>query len=260
MHKEAWVNTMASLVLGALCLFLRWLQDETIFDAETGLARANAPISWLLALALLAALAAVWLLSRRLSGEGPTEPEEALADAPKILSAGLIAAGLAAAGGSALLYFTGSGVLIKIAALLGLLSVPALMFYPSLPRWGALGALLSLNPVLFFSFWIIISYKEHAVNPVVWSYATLILAIAALLLASYRLAGYLFYRAKPRQAVFACCLAPVYGISMIVDDLEGAARLIVGAWAVGMLLILWLLIRNMRPPETEAETETETGE
>ena len=249
---------MAAVVLGAFCVLLRWLQNVNAFDAETGLIVRGSALSWLLALLLLAAVAVLAVLSWNLTRfTAATEPEEALADPPRGLIAVLGAAAMAAAVGSILLFFTGVGVENKFIGLLGLLSVPALMLYPFLPRWGFLGALLSLNPMVFFCYWLVAAYREHAVNPVLWSYAPLILAIACMLLAVYHLAAYIYYRAKPRQAAFFCCLAPVFALTILMDTAAGAARLVLGAWAVGLLALAGLLILNMTPPNLSEEEEEE---
>lgn len=247
---------MASVVMGAFCVLLRWLQNENSFEEETGLIVSGAALSWLLALLLLAAVGVLAFLCWHLNRfDAPTEPEEALNDPPKGLIAVLGTAAMAAAVGSIILFFTGVGVVNKFIGLLGLLAVPALMLYPFLPRWGFLGATLSLNPMVFFCYWLVAAYREYARDPVLWSYAPLVLAIAAMCLACYRLSGYLFYRAKPAKTVFYCCLAPVFALTILMDTATGAARLILGAWAVGLLALAGLLILNMTPPALDGEDE-----
>jgi len=248
MQKEAWIHSLAALILGAFALLLRWLQDITIFEEETGLAVAGAAISRLYTLLILLSILALWVLCRRLKGcTAQTEPELALYGAPKGLGALLAVSALVAGLGCALLYFTGAGLFVKVTALLGLLSLPALLLFPSLPRWGGLGAFLTLFPVVFFGAWMISAYRSYAVNPVVWSYAPLILAIASLLLAVYHLSAYLFYRAKPAETVFVCSVAPLFCLSVVVDDLDLSVRLIAAGWALGLVGLVWLLVRNMSP-------------
>ncbi len=248
MQKESWVHALAALVLGAFALLLRWLQDITIFDAETGLAASGAAVSWLYTLLLLLSVLALLVLCRRLrSCTAQTEPELALDGAPKGLGALLAAASAVAGLGCVLLYFTGAGMLTKITALLGILSIPALLLFPSLPRWGTLGALLTLFPVVFFGSWLISAYRTYAVNPVVWRYAPLILAIAVLLLSAHHLAAYLFYRAKPVETVFVCSMAPLFCLSVVVDELDLGVRMIAAGWALGLVGLVWLLVRNMSP-------------
>ena len=156
-----------------------------------------------------------------------------------------VAAALAAAVGSVFFFFTGSSLLLRVTALLSLLSVPALMLYPYLPRWGALGAVLSLAPVLSFSVYLVAAYREYAGNPVVWSYAPLILAVAAVLYGAFQMSAYLFYRPRPVMAIYSGCLAPVFALGILMDTAAGAARLVLGAWSVGLLALSGLLILNL---------------
>lgn len=241
---------MTSVILGALCILLRWLQTMNVIEEETGLPMQGAALSWILAVVVAVAVAIIWFLSRQLLRDyASTEPELALADPPQALNGALVLVGFVTLVGSAVLFFSGGNIFVRIAALLGILSAPALMFYTSLPHWGGLGAFLSLLPVFFFCYWLVVIYREFARDPVLWSYALLVLSVSALLLAAYRLCGYLFYRAKPVKAVFACCAAPIFSLSILTDSINIGIRLIVGGWAVGLLLIVWLLIVNMQSPE-----------
>lgn len=177
-----------------------------------------------------------------------------MGNAPGVIVAVMTVSGLVAALGCMFLFFNHTNPAMKITALLGLLSVPGLMLYPLLPRWGALGAALALLPVAFFSVWLVVAYRMNAVDPVLWSYAPLVLAVAAVLFAAYRLGSYLFYRARPRSVIAACSVAPVFAITILMDSSAGAARLVLGAWALGLLAMTWLLISNIRPPEDEEES------
>ena len=246
MQRNAWINTISTLVFSAFCALLRWLQNINVFEEETGLVKAGSALNYLVALVAIGAAVALWVLCRPLERySAPTEPEEAFADAPRGLMAVLVAAALAAAVGSVFFFFTGSSLLLRVTALLSLLSVPALMLYPYLPRWGALGAVLSLAPVLSFSVYLVAAYREYAGNPVVWSYAPLILAAAAVLYGAFQMSAYLFYRPRPVMAIYSGCLAPVFALGILMDTAAGAARLVLGAWSVGLLALSGLLILNL---------------
>ncbi len=260
MQKNAWVNTISTLVFSAFCVLLRWLQNINVFEEETGLVREGSALNYLVALAAIGSAVVLWLLCRPLSRcTAPTEPEEAFANAPKGLMVVLGIAALAAAVGSVVFFFTSSSLLLRITALLSLLSVPTLMLYPLLPQWGALGATLSLAPVLSFSFYLVAAYREYAVNPVLWSYAPLVLAIAVVLYAAFQMASYLFYRARPVLAIYSGCLAPVFALGILMDTAAGAARLVLGAWGVGLLALSGLLILNLseRPAVKSGDMEDE---
>ena len=195
---------MTGTVFAAAAVMLRWLQVQMIFDPETGLPTLHAPITTLLIAVLVLVAAALWWLSGRMKTDcAPEEPEDALAQPHRETGWILIAVAALAAIGSAYLFFKEENTLMKAAALLGILSAPVLAMLPQLPRWGGFGAALSVLPVLFFCLWLVVFYKENAANPILWAYGMEILAIAMCLLAVFRLSAYLFYRAKPRQTIFA---------------------------------------------------------
>ena len=253
MQKEAWTYSLTGAVLGACALLLRWLQREMIID-ETGLPVRHAAISVLLVLFLLAAGAALWILSGRLGGgRGSEDPEIALLVKSPIPTILLGIAGAAALGGALLMVVDETSLFGRIAALFGVLAAAALAFYPSLPRWGAFGAGLSLLPVIFFSLWLIVAYKDNAVNPIVWDYGMLILAISGALFALYRLCGYLYFRINSRRTVFGCALGEVLCLSVLMDDIGLGTRVALFGWAVGLGTICWVLWRNILPERAEKE-------
>ena len=240
MQKEAWTYSITGAALGAFALLLRWQQREMIID-ETGLPLSSAPISILLIGFLAASGAALWVLAGRLGGSrSPEEPEDALAVHSPIPTIFLAIAGAAA-----------------LSALVGVIAAAVLVLYPSLPRWGEFGAWLSLVPVVFFSLWLVVSYKDNAVDPVVWDYGMLILAVSAALYAAYRLCGYVYYRIRSRRTVFACAAAVVLCLSVLMDDLPLGVRILLAGWAVGYGTICWILWRNMLTGKASGEEKAE---
>ena len=252
MQKQAWTYSLTGAALGAFALLLRWLQREIIID-EAGLPRSGAAISVLLVLFLFAAAAALWILSGRLGGDrSQEEPEEALAVRGPIPTVLLAVAGAAALGGALLMVVQADSLFLRVSALAGVLAAAVLILYPSLPRWGGFGAGLSLVPVVFFSLWLVVSYKDNAVDPIVWNYGMLILAVSSSLFAVYRLCGYLYYRIRSRRAVFGCALAVVLCLSVLMDDLPLGMRVLLAGWAVGFAALCWVLWSNMLPEDGPA--------
>ena len=259
MQKQAWTYSLTGAALGAFALLLRWLQREMIID-ETGLPRSGAPISVLLVLFLFAAAAALWILAGRLGGDrSPEEPEEALAVRGPIPTVLLAVAGAAALGGALLMVVQADSLFLRISALAGVLAAAVLILYPSLPRWGGFGAGLSLVPVVFFSLWLVVSYKDNAVDPIVWNYGMLILAVSSSLFAVYRLCGYLYYRIRSRRAIFGCALAVVLCLSVLMDDLPLGMRVLLAGWAVGFTTLCWVLWSNMIPETAPNEDSIEVS-
>ena len=260
MQKQAWIHSLTAVGLGAVCVLLRWLQNMNVFDAETGLAAPRHTLSILLALLLMGSAVAMFVMNRSLrAASASDDPEQAMAELPMPLTAVIVAAGVIAAGGAVMSFFLGVGTVNKVTALIGLVSVTGLLFFPFLNRWGGFGAFLSLMPVVYFSVWFVVAYRDYARSPVLWSYAPLMLAIAASLYGVYRLSAYFHYRAQPLKAVYACCLATMLNMTVLMDTAIGAGRLILGGWAIGFAAIAGLLILNMSEvlPEYDVDDEYE---
>ena len=256
MQKEAWTYSMAGTVLGAFGLLLRWLQWEIIYDEVSALPTANRPISSIVVLYLGAMTLGLWWLSGKMSVDmASDDPDKAMAVTGRLVTVLLIIAALAAGAGSALLFLQEEGLMLRIAALLGILSAFVLANYPSLSRWGGFGAGLALVPVIFFSLWIVTFYKTNAVNPIVWEYGIQILAIAGTLLAVYRLSSYLYYRATPRKAIFACGLGQALCLTVLMDNASLGARVIFAGWAIGLGVMSWVLLRSV--PEAAQEEKSD---
>ena len=249
---------MAGTVLGAFGLLVRWLQCEIIFD-ESGLPVKNAAVSWLLVVYVAVMTAVLWWLSGRMGMENASEePEEALGAAPREARALLILGALAIGLGAGVMFLRMEETIFRIAALAGILSAPVMALYPSLSRWGGFGAGLSVLPAAFFSLWLVSFYKANAVNPVLWSYAVEILAIAGCLLAAYRCAAWLFYRSEPRKSIFGCALATAFSLMVLMDEITAGERIMFAGWAICFAVICWILLRSV-PGESGAESEQFAG-
>ena len=244
MQKNAWIYTIAASVLGALGLLFRWLQLQSVFDETTGLPTQGAGLSTLVVLSIVVMTAGLWWLSGRLSPDVELEPEAALAAPNRLTGLLMTAAGALAALGSAAMFFTESGMFMRILALVGFAAAAVLALYPSTARWGGFGAALTVLPVVFFSGWLVAFYKENSTNPVVWDYGVRILAIAACLLAAFRLSGCVFYRTKPRQGAFACGLGMCLALMVLMDNASVGARVVFFGWALGFGTMAWTLLRN----------------
>lgn len=252
MRKQAVTYCITAMILGAFALMLRWLQCSMIFKPGTDLAVAGSPVSYLMALVIVVVPLVLWRLSRQSGIKAATKEPDAALSRPNLAAGALLGlAALVAALGAVLLFFQTGNMELKIAALLGLLAAPVLMLYPSLPGWGGIGSAFSLIPVAFYALWMIVIYKEHAVNPVLWSFAVEILSVAAGLYAFFQLSAYLFYSAKPRKALFACGLATVYGMIALADSSLLSVKLLHGSWCVAMMVMAWILLSNVPEEETK---------
>lgn len=250
MQKKAWIYAIAITVLGAFGGLLRWLQCEMIFDEITGLPQKDAGISTVLTVYLILTVGALWWLSGYVTARcGEGDPEGALNIFSRVINILLIAASVVAGLGGAYMFLVEHSTMLRVAALLGILSATLPALYPALPRWGGFGAFLSLLPVAFFSLWLVTFYKSHAVNPVVWEYGMEILAISVTLFAAYRVSGCLFYRLNLRHTVFACGLGTVGCLTVLMDRASADARILLLGWGVAFGVLSWVLLRNAVPRE-----------
>ena len=250
MRKEASTYCIAVIIAGAFGLLLRWLQCSMIFQEGSDLALAGSPVSYLMAIVMVAVPVVLWRFTRRTGIAGATkEPDIALARPIAAISVLLVVAALVAALGAVLLFFQTGNMQLKLVALLGLLAAPVLMLYPSLPGWGMVGTVFSLLPVAFYAMWMVVIYKENAVNPVLWSFVVQILAVAAGMYALFHMSAYLFFSAKPRKALFACGLATIYGMIALADNTLLSVKLLFGGWSVALVVLCWVLVMNIPEPE-----------
>lgn len=254
MQKNAWIYSMTAMIMGAVGVLVRWLQCEIIFEEETGLPIRNAGASFLLVAVLAVFVAVLWWLSGKMGAErSPEEPTEALAKPNWEVQGLLIFSAIIAGGGALLMFFTETDTMMRITALVGLLSVVTLACMLMLPHWGAFGCFVSVLPVLFFSLWLVFFYKDNSKNPVLWQYCMQTLAIVGCLLASFRMSSYVFYRAKPRKCIYACALALTISLTVLMDNASAAARLLFAGWGIGYGVMSWVLIHNFLPPDIPEE-------
>ena len=252
MYNKSATYCIATVIMGAFSLLLRWLQCSAIFSDKTDLAVAGAPVSFMMGAVLVLVPIALWRLSRMVGmNEASREPDEALVNHHFSVGALLGVAALVAALGAVLLFFQSGSMHMKLVALLGLLAAPVVMLYPMLPGWGGVGAAFSLLPVAFYSLWMVVIYKENVVNPVLWRFAVLILAVAAGLYALFQLSAYLFYSAKPRKALFACGLATVYGMIALADSVMLSVKILLAGWCVALGTMSWILLVNIPREESK---------
>ena len=244
MQKNAWIYTIAASLAGALSLLFRWLQLQSVFDETTGLPASGAGLSTLVVITLAAAAAGLWWLSGKLCPHMELEPEAAFTLPNRLCGLLMYGAGAVAALGCAAMFFTEETFFMRILALVGFSSAAVLALYPPISRWGFFGAMMTVLPVLFFAGWLVAFYKENSTNPILWEYGPQILAIAGCLLGAFRLSGCIFYRTKPREAVFACGLGLCLALTVLMDDASLGTRLVFLGWALGFGTMGWILLRS----------------
>lgn len=237
MRKTAVVLPFAALALGAAGFFLRRAELMTAFE-PSGFAKPREPIT--IALAALTALVLVLsaFAAAAIRGRYQSEPrfERAYRMDGLTLLAGFLS-GLAFLAGVAARCFElfTAGELSAhqyVFIALGALSGFALLFLTRAAFTGRFGGGLcyvSVCPTLFYCFWLILIYRENAANPVLLSYAYLVLAACACAFLYYVSAGYAFGKTCTGKTAFGHLTAVYFSAIIQAEDLPLSARLFFGA-------------------------------
>ncbi|MEI3084743.1 MAG: hypothetical protein V8S87_01340 [Oscillospiraceae bacterium] len=211
MQKKSLEITCYVAGAGAFGVFLRWLQDQLAFD-ENGLSEPSV-FNFLVPLMLLAA---AWMFTRFINKIEddklyvPRDFCDALFNPGKLFAVARWAIGLLMCLGSVVLLMTSEtdvdADFIRIICLLGFLSGLAFPFVLGSANYDEFAnvrfvRLCMMMPILLFSAWLILCYKQNSYNSVVWSYVIEMATIIVALLAFFRIAGYAFFA---RTGASAC--------------------------------------------------------
>lgn len=257
MRKSAVVLPLLALIAGAAGYLLRFIEVNSEFETATGFAVRNGQTGLILialsvAVAVLAAAGGFIFSSRR-----KADSEYGRAFSPKSfvyigLSMFLGFVWLAAD----VLYFVnlrGNNALTAIDLIFILLAALFAFSVIFLARGaykgqgGAEMLLFSVIPSIFFSFWLIVLYKNNAANPVLLSYCYQALAIAAAALSYYFSAGFVFGKAVTGRMLFSFLLT-IYFCGVVIADNIGLPIKIFFAVTLAIQLINTVVfIRNLRP-------------
>ena len=83
------------------------------------------------------------------------------------------------------------------------------------------GSVYSIVPVFWACYWLILTYSEHAADPVITDYMYALLGQAFLVLALYELAGLSFGRGKARHAAAFTLMAAFFSALNLIEPLAG---------------------------------------
>lgn len=265
MQKLALPVTVTTLVAGVFGAFLRWLQLRTIYEAETGLTRPWAGISIIFVIYILVFAAALFcivfffLRGRLLK---PLAAEDALRVSTVVPGALIWLLGAVFAVSGLVLLFSHKSAVTRLENMLEILFRAGCILaggcvlclsrraekenaYP-----GKLGSTVL---TLFFCAWLVRSYVVNSRDPVSWNFLPELLAVAASTVAFYYICAYFFVRSKPCSAVFWSHFAALLNICTLFDPTAAAEKALYAATAGTLLLMGFLLLKNMR--ETPAEPD-----
>lgn len=265
MQKKSLEITCYVAGAGAFGVFLRWLQDQLAFD-ENGLSEPSV-FNFLVPLMLLAA---AWMFTRFINKIQddkcyvPRDFCDALFNPGKLFAIARWAIGLLMCLGSVVLLMTSEtdvdADFIRIICLLGFLSGLAFPFVLGSANYDEFAnvrfvRLCMMMPILLFSAWLILCYKQNSYNSVVWSYVIEMATIIVALLAFFRIAGYAFFAPNWRKCMLAIMMGAAMCIMSLADDRYMGMHIIMLSAALMLILYNWILFKNLRKKVKRSEIQ-----
>ena len=265
MQKKSLEITCYVAGAGAFGVFLRWLQDQLAFD-ENGLSEPSV-FNFLVPLMLLAA---AWMFTRFINKIQddkcyvPRDFCDALFNPGKLFAVARWAIGLLMCLGSGVLLMTSEtdvdADFIRIICLLGFLSGLAFPFVLGSANYDEFAnvrfvRLCMMMPILLFSAWLILCYKQNSYNSVVWSYVIEMATIIVALLAFFRIAGYAFFAPNWRKCMLAIMMGAAMCIMSLADERYMGMHIIMLSAALMLILYNWILFKNLRKKVKRSEIQ-----
>lgn len=265
MQKKSLEITCYVAGAGAFGVFLRWLQDQLAFD-ENGLSEPSV-FNFLVPLMLLAA---AWMFTRFINKIQddkcyvPRDFCDALFNPGKLFAVARWAIGLLMCLGSVVLLMTSEtdvdADFIRIICLLAFLSGLAFPFVLGSANYDEFAnvrfvRLCMMMPILLFSAWLILCYKQNSYNSVVWSYVIEMATIIVALLAFFRIAGYAFFAPNWRKCMLAIMMGAAMCIMSLADERYMGMHIIMLSAALMLILYNWILFKNLRKKVKRSEVQ-----
>ncbi len=265
MQKKSLEITCYVAGAGAFGVFLRWLQDQLAFD-ENGLSEPSV-FNFLVPLMLLAA---AWMFTRFINKIQddklyvPRDFCDALFNPGKLFAVARWAIGLLMCLGSVVLLMTSEtdvdADFIRIICLLGFLSGLAFPFVLGSANYDEFAnvrfvRLCMMMPILLFSAWLILCYKQNSYNSVVWSYVIEMATIIVALLAFFCIAGYAFFAPNWRKCMLAIMMGAAMCIMSLADERYMGMHIIMLSAALMLILYNWILFKNLRKKVKRSEIQ-----
>lgn len=264
MRKKALINSCYVCAAGAFGTFFRWLQNQSAFDAETGLVHSSA-LNILVPLVILAAAVLFFFLVKKLKSEtcgAPTDIFSLFCGTSILYPVAYYAiAFVTALGGIITLFAVSEDSFAAIYRVIALLAVLCGLGFPVIcssrrKRYAPpiICAFMTV-PIVLFCVWLIACYKVNSSNPTIWAFAIEIITLCICILAFYYNAGFAFGKPSPYKALYISMLAAFMCITTIADTRYFGMQLIY-LGAAGMLVTeSWLMVSNMKKPEEGGQPE-----
>ena len=266
MRKNAFKLTVYVLALSAFGGFFRWLQDQTSFEADTGLLIPG-PLNYIVPLVFIVCAAVFYLLVKKLGKTGLDFP----GDVYSIFNGKMIAypivywaaAIVTVLGGFLTLRqsaYTAAPVLVLLLGLSAAVTGIGFAMLCSTARRNyspGLASTLMTLPIVTYCLWLITSYKLNASTPSVWAYAVEIIAVCVALIAFYYNAGFAFCKPQPQRSLFFSMTAAFMCLTALADSRPAGLQLILIGTVIMLLCEAWMLIVNMHEPVPESNADPE---
>lgn len=280
MSQKSILPPLTAILAGAVGFALRKWQLSAGFERDTGLAVPGAPSALLLLLWSLAVAVLLALLCWR-AAQDPQRLRslDGAVGNPACLGAILLSAVLLlASAGAEVVAFSVPGGRSSILADTVLTQVASRVLPPLrilLCGGGVLAAglwgrnlytggekhresLAILELCFLFSVWLISDYQLRSADPVVMDYVYEILAIVAVLMALYYLAGCSFGEPKPARALFFSLMGPYFCLVTLADTHSLADVFRYGFGSLFLLAhALFVLFAPLPAGEEKPETEAD---
>ena len=254
---------------GAFGVFFRWMQRQLAF--EDGLSKGSF-WNFMVPLSILIVGYVFLRFVDRFKNQRyslPDEFEGALANPGKLYSIARWTAGLLmCVGGLAILATCETdknAVMLRVLAVLAILtglSFPVLLSAPNRERpWlkPKVLCLFSFLPILLFAVWLILSYKENAINSVVWDFAVEIVTLCVAMLSFFHVAGFAYGQPNTWRAMFFAMFGAFLCIMSLADSRNVGQQLILLSAALMLIYYNWIMAANLRSKTAEEKEDPDDG-
>ena len=267
MHSKSLEITCYVCGAGAFGVFFRWLQVMMAFD-EQGLNEKSA----FNVLVPLIILAAAWMFNRFINQFRAQRLYvdkdycQALYNPGKLFAAARWTAGGLMMIGALVLFIAAetdvNAELLRILAIFAFVSGVSFPVVLGAANYDELAHVPMLRffmllPVLLYSLWLIVSYKQNSYNSVPWDYAIEMVSIISAILAYFRVMGFAFFVVDGRKCMFAVMMCGMLSIMNLADGRYMGMQMIILATAAQMALYVWILIFNLKKREKKKRPEDE---
>jgi len=244
-----------TVIMGIFGAFLRWLQIQNIFEADTGLAAPHSPWSYALIafVVLFAVLLGLWIRHLK-SVDFPSKyPNVYSKSIPFVtIAAGLIGAVMAIGGVLTLVRAVKTSgtvfdLVLGLFTLLCAAGISTFIISTSKPEKKNSGYFGAISIVFYLCYWLIAAYKFSAADPVIWHFAPRLLAISATVLAFYFIAGFVFNKPRPLASLYFGMLGTFMCIITLADAYPIGEQLIAFGFVASMTLLSFSQINSANP-------------